>query len=287
MSATSPLPGKSAASAPVTSAPATHAKPPASKLSAVKSLAPAVDNAFTILDCLGGHPEGIGLSDIARELGISKSSCFNILTTMLRLGAVERRGGAVTWHLGPKLVELGTATRRGYSGRTAVRGALQALVDSEQLLCLVGQVLGGRAGIVVLDRVYPHSRGEWINVPIGEVYPLTAPAMGRAVLATFEEEDARLVVTAGKGTPAKHAEQLATIAQVRLQGYSMSLAEYRPGIHAVAALVPGYKVEPNLILCLVGHAEELPQARLAKLGLALKSTARAVADLLGQERGWA
>jgi DNA-binding Lrp family transcriptional regulator len=110
---------------------------------ACRSLAPAVDNAFAILDLLGRRPRGMGVSEIARELGLSKSSCFNILSTLLRAGAVEKRGPSTAWHLGPKLVELGTAARRGYSARAAVRALLQAFVDREKLVCLVGQVLGG------------------------------------------------------------------------------------------------------------------------------------------------
>jgi DNA-binding IclR family transcriptional regulator len=271
-------------------APAGIPKPtrgPKSLAATARSLAPAVDNAFCILDCLGRHPGGIGLSDIARELGISKSSCFNILTTMLRIGAVERRGTSVTWHLGPKLVELGTATRRGYSGRAAVRSELQALADVEKLVCVVGQVLGGHAGIVVLDRVYPHSPGEWVNVPIGEVYPISVPAMGRAVLAAYDEEEAREILARSKVPKDKHAELLASLGVVRSAGYSLAQSEYKKGIHAVATLVPNFKADPSLAICLVGNEADLPPARLTRLGDTLKRTAREVAGMLGQERGWA
>jgi IclR family acetate operon transcriptional repressor len=256
---------------------------------APKSLAPAVDNAFAILDCLAACPHGAGVSEISRQSGLSKSSCFNILTTMLRLGAVEKRGAAASWHLGAKLVELGTATRRGYSGRLAVRTQLQALADKEQLVCLVGQVLGGHAGIVVLDRVFPQQhRLESVNVPIGEVYPLTAPAMGRAVLAAYDDEEARVLVQSSKGYAgkAKQAELLAALATVRVQGYAVSLEEYKPGIRAVAALVPDHQVDPGLVLCLVGRREDLAPQRLARLGTALKQTASRVAETLRREPGW-
>jgi DNA-binding IclR family transcriptional regulator len=257
---------------------------------ATRSLAPAVDNAFAILGILAGRPRGAGVSDIARELGLSKSSCFNILSTLLRQGAVEKRGDSAAWHLGPKLVELGTAARRGYSGRAAVRTLLQTLADREQLVCLVGQVLGAHAGIVVLDRVFPRGHPlDSVNVPIGEVYPLTAPAMGRAVLAAYDDDEALVLAQSLKGYAAKarQAELLAALKTVRAKGYALSLEEYEPGVRAVAAVLPGYQVDPSLVLCLVGRAAGLGSPRLAKLGAVLRETATQAAALIEREGEWA
>lgn len=268
----------------VSSPPARTAPTPAAR-----SLAPAVDNAFAILDCLAAHPKGIGVSELSRQLGLSKSSCFNILATMLRHGAVEKRGASAAWHLGPKLVELGTTTRRGYSGRSGVRAVLQTLVDEVRLICLVGQVLGDHAGIVVLDRVYPRKHGpEAVNVPIGEVYPLTAPAMGRAVLAAYDDEEVRDLLTSAKGyaSRTRQAQLLAALETVRNRGYAVSLEEYHPGIRAVAALVPEYQVDPAMVLCLVGRRADLTPPRLARLGIALKRTAGEVAACLKEEGNW-
>ena len=255
-----------------------------------RSLAPAVDNAFAILDLLGRRPRGVGVSEIARELGLSKSSCFNILSTLLRAGAVEKRGPSTAWHLGPKLVELGTAARRGYSARAAVRALLQAFVDREKLVCLVGQVLGGHAGIVVLDRILPRGQlADSVNVPIGEVYPLTAPAMGRAVLAAYDDDEVRELLHAAKGHASRQrqAELLEADSNVRSKGYAMSLEEYEPGVRAVAAVIPGHKIDPRLVLCLVGRADALAASRLHKLGTALRNTAAEAAALIEQEGDWA
>jgi len=273
---------------------------PSAATATARSLAPAVDNAFAILGLLAGRPRGAGVSDIARELGLSKSSCFNILSTLLRQGAVEKRGDSAAWHLGPKLVELGTAARRGYSGRAALRTLLQTLVDREQLVCLVGQVLGGHAGIVVLDRVLPRGHAlDSVNVPIGEVYPLTAPAMGRAVLAAYDDEEVLVLAQAqsqtqshsrspsGYTAKALQTELLAALKTVRSKGYALSLEEYEPGVRAVAAVLPGYQVDPSLVLCLVGRAAGLGAPRLAKLGGMLRETATQAAALIEREGEWA
>lgn len=250
---------------------------PVSRPAAPRIAAPAVDCAFRIMEFLAAQPHGAGVSQIARALDISKSSCFNVMSTLLVCEALIKDPRHAVWRLGPKLVKLGTAARRGYSHRNALRHAVQGLVDQFGLTCLVGQVLANHEGIVVIDRVLPRARhADVVTPPIGEVYPLTAPAMGRAVLALLDDDEALLVAsgTQDRNKAESRVALLGKLADIRKRGYATSLEEYEPTTHAVACVVPHGGNEPGLVLCLVGHRQKLPSGRMPAIARALIALSR-------------
>ncbi len=87
----------------------TQSAPPADLDSAeVESLAPAVTRAGAILDLLAENAgEAAGPSELARRLGLPKSSIANICNALAEIGLVRRIGTGFA--LGRKLAELGGA----------------------------------------------------------------------------------------------------------------------------------------------------------------------------------
>ena len=74
------------------------------------SPAPAVTRAAAVLEALAASATGrLTLSDLARELGIPKSSTSNLLLALEEARLINRQGAEFT--LGRKLVELGAADR--------------------------------------------------------------------------------------------------------------------------------------------------------------------------------
>jgi DNA-binding IclR family transcriptional regulator len=65
----------------------------------------AVAKALTVLDGFDGAAAAIGVSEVARRVGLSKSTVFRLLSSLEAQGYVERRG--VNYCLGPRLFELG------------------------------------------------------------------------------------------------------------------------------------------------------------------------------------
>lgn len=215
-----------------------------------------------------------GLSEIAVALGLNKSTCFNILKTLTQSSVVVKDPRFPIYRLGPKLVELGTASRRNYSYRAQVKRELVPLVEKLQLACLIAQVLPNDAGIVVVDRITP-AGVQVLTAPIGHVYSLSAPAMGRAVLSTrpFEEIvelDDVLSLTQKEGGL---AQLQAELEEARQQGFGTSREEYAPGVNAVASTVSGPDGEIAMVLCLLGASAEFPARRVQEAGRALRETA--------------
>ncbi|HEY1704508.1 MAG TPA: IclR family transcriptional regulator [Trebonia sp.] len=248
--------------------------------------APAVASAMRILEYIAHVSPEATVSAIAGELGLNKSTCFNILKTLAECGYVAKDSRYPVYRLGPKLVELGTAARRNYSYRAQVKRQLVPVVEKFRLAGVIGQLLPGGAGIVVVDRVAP-ADGRVVTAPIGEVYPLWAPAMGRAYLATlpFEEvasiED---VVSRAQG-PSGLVRLKTELDLIRELGYATSRDDTE-GASAVACAVADPDGNAALVLCLVGATSDLPEESLGNVGRALRDTCREVeATLRGAEGG--
>jgi hypothetical protein len=71
------------------------------------AMAPSTDGCLAILELLSQHPAGLTLSDICRELGLTKNMAFRILNDMAArhyvLGSPEEK----RYLLGAKLLQLG------------------------------------------------------------------------------------------------------------------------------------------------------------------------------------
>lgn len=244
------------------------------------SPSPAVGRAIRILEYLAHTQPEASLAEIANALELNKSTCFNILKSLIQSGVVVRDARFPIYRLGPKLVELGTASRRNYSYRALVKRALTPLVNEYEIACLLAQLLPHDAGIVVTDRIMP-SRKDVLTAPIGHVYPLSVPAMGRIVLATRPFSD--IVHLNDLRTLSKNGglEQLkAQLDHFRALGYATSVEEYQRGVNAVATPVHGSDGDIALLLCLLGHASDFPRERLDEAGSALRRTAAQLEEAL-------
>jgi DNA-binding IclR family transcriptional regulator len=238
--------------------------------------APAVASAMRILEYIARVSPEATVSAIASELGLNKSTCFNILKTLAEGGYVTKDSSYPVYRLGPRLVELGTAARRNYSYRSVVKRQFKFMVEKFRLGGVIGQLLPGCVGIVVIDRIAP-ADSRVVMAPIGEVYPLSAPAMGRAYLASLPFEEVvgiPNVVSRLKG-PDGLVHLKTDLGLIREQGYATS-REDTEGVSAVACPLTRPDGDVALILCMVGASHDLPAQRLRDVGEALRDTCRSL-----------
>jgi DNA-binding IclR family transcriptional regulator len=240
-----------------------------------RALAPAVARAVRIIGYLGETDDGASVSDIARALSINKSTCFNILSTLVENQVVSKHPRFHIYRLGPRLVEWGRASRRQFAVRSTLRETIGRFVDEISLTCLVAQTLADHRGIVVFDRVVP-GRPDVFTVPIGHVFPLSSPAMGRLVLSSYEDEEAftiarQLGFVTSDGDVGRLASDLARIRQL---GYSVGRGEYRRDTNAVAIGLGPSPGDMLTLLCLIGYRRDFPDEEVEPVGQGLVALAK-------------
>jgi DNA-binding IclR family transcriptional regulator len=238
---------------------------------------PGVSNAVSILTYLAHTRPEASLSEVAKDLSISKSSCLNILTTLIASSMITRVGSPPRYRLGPRLIELGRAAQRNTSYRSHVQRELDPLLTKARAACIIAQRLAGDGGFVVIDRLLPRvpEGEEPPAVAVGKVYSPFGPALGGAYLATLDDHEiAQLVQEAGHSV--SDYRILARLPAIREKGFSWSLGEYLEDVNAIAVALP--RSDPQLIICLVGNREHLRDEYIDPWGAELVAAAARIAD---------
>lgn len=148
-------------------------------------LVPAVVHAVAILRHLNRARTGLGVTAIARDVGISPSSCFNLLKTLVAEGLLTFSSESKHYAPGDGLAELaGVAVGRRDIARAATP-AMQALADRYGLTGGLWRVTA--TGRLVLVAMWENDSTTRIHIAIGQRQPVHAGAAGRAYTAAAGE----------------------------------------------------------------------------------------------------
>ena len=90
--------------------------------------APGADRSVAVLELLAGHPDDrFTLSEVARRCNLNKATAHALLTALTERGVLLRHPEEKRYSLGPRLVAIGEAARRGYSAIDFASPLLAAL----------------------------------------------------------------------------------------------------------------------------------------------------------------
>jgi DNA-binding IclR family transcriptional regulator len=205
------------------------------------SLAPAVTRAALILEVLAeAAGEPMGPSELARRLGLPKSSIANVCGALAEAGFVRRVGTGFT--LGRRLAELGGAY-------LATVDQVQEFYDAARQLPTGSEETVQLAVLDGLEVTYlaRHDGRQPVRLTsgIGRRLPAFSTATGKAALASLDDAElaARLdgLTTFPRPTRKAHGsvdELLADIAEIRRRGYAMDDEETMEGVVCYGVVIP-------------------------------------------------
>lgn len=227
----------------------------------------------------GGRPRGV--SELARELHITKSNAHRLLQTLLAQGFLRHDAERGTYTASLKLWELGTGVLAQLDVRDFAMPHLQALARrSGETINL--SILDGMH-VLFIERL---EGGQPVRTGyVGVRAPAHALATGKALLAHAPAE----VIAAACARPqafTKHTitdpEALrAELATIRRLGYATNRAEWREMVNSIAVPVWGPRAQPVAAVGVTGPKERMPVRRLRELLPALLETAGAISRKLG------
>ena len=207
----------------------------------IESLAPAVTRAAAILDLLAENGSvAAGPSELARRLGLPKSSIANICGALADAGLARRVGTGFT--LGRKLAELGGAYLTSVDLVQEFYEACAELpTGSEETVQLA--VLDDTE-MTYLAR-HDGKQPVRLTSQIGRRLPASVTATGKAALASIDEAEIRRRFH-GRELPTLTSRSLATVdalvtelAAVRERGYAMDDEETVEGVVCFGIAIPG------------------------------------------------
>lgn len=226
----------------------------------------SVDRAVSVLEILARHGEA-GVTEIAEELDVHKSTAFRLLGVLENRGLVAQAKDRGKYYLGAGVLRL--------AGAAAVR--LDISQEAVPVCREVADELGETVNIAVLDDDAAvnimQARGtaavtaqNWL----GRRTPLHATSSGKVLLAhmppTLREGLLarplhRFTERTVTGASALRAELQAVVEQ----GYGVTLEELEPGLAAVAAPVRAHDGEVIAAISVSGPVYRLGPDRLTEV----------------------
>ena len=248
--------------------------------------APSVKKAFQILDLVARRDNSLTISDLSRELGISKSTVHGIAQALEGIGAVVRNDETRCYTLGMTLLQLAHTAYARIDLKDIARPILEDLMRSTRQTVFLGIRSGDRVSIV--DTV-ESTEDLKITAHIGARIPLLVGATGKVFMASLEEnEAAQLIRTVGlrRNTeksitdPTKYMEE---IRRVREAGYALDDGEYLQGVRAVAAPIyaPGRQMSA---IWVVGFTQSMKAEKMTAIAMETRVAAEAILQKLDHGR---
>jgi len=242
----------------------------------------SVDRALQVLELLAAWGTG-GVSELAAEIGVHKSTAFRLLGALEAREMVQQDAERGKYRLGFGLVRL---SRR-------VNVQLDLTEQARPLTDRLAQGLGESINVAVLREQYAvnvvQSRGQASVVSqnwIGQLTPLHATSSGKVLLAHLDpvQQDQLLDHGLPRFTPRTHndpavlKEELQTILR---DGHAVSYGELEDGLNAAAVPVRGEDGKVIAALSASGPAYRLSPERLGEVLTELVDTAAKLSRRMG------
>lgn len=243
----------------------------------------SVGTALDLLECFASDVE-LGVSDIARRLGIAKSTAHRVLSTLRTRGFVEQDPHSGRYRLGLHLFELGHLAQVRHPLREVARPICLDLGRRTGLTVNLSVLEG--ADVVFIERIESaDTRG--LNES-GRRLPAHVSSSGKAI-AAWNNEFALARVAAGfppraRATVRTAAEWEAVLRMVRKRGYATSEDESYDGVSSVAVPIMSPPVPVNSALSFFGRTHDV-EPRLPLLVQVLQRSARRMAHEMMRHRG--
>jgi DNA-binding IclR family transcriptional regulator len=243
----------------------------------------SVDRALLVLEILARLGQA-GVTEIATELGVHKSTVSRLIAVLESRGYVEQASERGKYRLGFSIARLVRAS----SGHLDLVKLSQDVCDT--LAPDVGEttnlaILDGAQIVNIVEAIGPEqiTLRSWV----GQSCPAHATSSGKVLLAGLESADVRgrLAATLEYFTPhtvVRLADLERELATARERGWGSVVEELEVGLNAVSA--PVYDASSKVIaaLSVSGPAYRLSPDRFAEIA---KQTI-AAAEVISQRLGW-
>jgi DNA-binding IclR family transcriptional regulator len=242
----------------------------------------AAKRALELIEHVAAAAEPVGLSELARQVGLPKSSAHALARTLDDEGFLERDDKGA-YRLGPRLLRLLLQLGHRFELPQVARPIMQDLAEELQETAILG--IRQDTSILYVEQI---EAPQYIRyaAPMGEPRPVYASSIGKVHLAAMPIEEARALLRRAKlerltpQTKVAVSAIMAELTKVRMQGYALNVEETVNGVAAVAVPVfqGGDPRRPVLAgLSIAGPADRM-RPRLESIAERLKQAALAIGE---------
>lgn len=242
----------------------------------------AVQRAIRLLQAFSARGPELGLSDLARDVGLNKTTTFRLLSALENAQMVERTAAGDAYRLGPEIVRLGSLALGGNRLQAAAGPILRALAEETRETVTL-EVLVGMDAMILDEAMGSHAVG--LVPSLGTRWAAHATSTGKVLLAHLPEDvlAARLPRKLERFTPKTIVDRAALqreLARVRERGVATCVEELEPELVTVGAPIRS-AAGVVAALSVGGPKGRLAPAAVMALARRLPRAADAVSERLG------
>lgn len=245
----------------------------------------SLDRAFDLLELLCHSRGGMTIGALSAETGLHKSTVHRLLASMCARGYVQRDAATSIYRAGMRLCELSSYVMENMDVIERARAPMERL--GHETGETVHLVMQEEKDIVYIHKVESVSGAIRMFSRIGMRRPLYCTGVGKAILATWPEDEVRAVWRASGvrlWTPYTIVTEEAffqELDQVRRQGYALDNEENELGVRCIAAAVPDYSGRATYAISVSAPLTRMQDERIAALRAPVLAARDEIAALLG------
>ena len=231
----------------------------------------------------------LGVSELAREVRLSRSTAHRYVATLTDLGYLQQDPTTRKYRLGSRVLDLGFSAINSMELRQIAAPHLQELSDATGHTVNMAILEG--VDIVYVERCRSTQRGQReidLDLHVGSRLPAYCTSMGKVLLAFLPDDELRALLDRidflrrGPNTIRSKSALRAELAEVRASGVAVNNEELAYGLRSVAVPVRTKADEVVAAINLAAHRSFVSMEELVvRLGPALERTAAQISVRLG------
>lgn len=267
---------------------------PTGEAPADRNLVRSLLHGLTILDMFQQDRRVIAIGDMARQLGLHKSSASRLAATLAAAGYLEPTATPGNYRLGSRVAVVGALAADDSDIERIVLPFLQHLTwltgETGHLALLDGP---DTRTLAVTDGWHTVRMHSWV----GKTSPAYCSSMGKALLAGLPEGTVRALypqnalATFTERTVSDVERLIADLATLRERGYGFDDEELVPGLRCISAPIVGRNGAVVASISISGPAQRLNYEAVEKVSAHVRWAAAQASKALGATPytpvGWA
>ncbi|WP_214105376.1 IclR family transcriptional regulator [Acrocarpospora catenulata] len=250
------------------------------------SFSVSLERGLSILSAFTGNRSVLGIADLARAVGLNKSTTHRYVATLTKLEYIQQDPETKKYFLGPRAADLGFAAIDSMELTRVAGPLLQALADETGFTASMGLCDG--SDVVYVDRRRSGRRSSLamdLNLHVGSRLPAYCTSMGKVLLAYRDPAALRQILDRtdmarrGPKTITNREQLTAALAKVRQSGVAMNDEELAPGLRSFAAPVRDRSGEVVAAVNVAVHLTVAPTTVEALAGRIEPPLRRAAAEI--------
>jgi IclR family acetate operon transcriptional repressor len=245
----------------------------------------SLHKALRLVDIVASGPaEGMTVSELARQLGASKSSTFSLARTLLDFNYLRVIEPGTRYRLGLALVRLGDISASGLPLAAICQPVLHDLNARTGLTIRAAVNENGRP--LFIERVDAPGAIRF-HAPLGVPELPHVSSAGKAILASMTDREVAAVI-AETGMPRRTPNTITTLqglfddlATVRRRGFAIDDEEDFEGVFCIGSAFFDHSDDCVGSISATGIKRDLPEKAVLDLGAQVRQAADSITRMLG------